>query len=95
MPPPAPVAELPLRVEVVTVSVPRVADAAADQSAALPLRVEAVTVSVPLLRCRRRRSDAAAGVAELPLRVEAVTVSVPVLKMPPPEPPAKRRPSCR
>ena len=42
-------AELPLRVELVTVSVPLVDDAAAVQLAELPLRVELVTVSVPEL----------------------------------------------
>ena len=82
-------AELSAMVELVTVSVPRVVDAAAAAAGGV--------VGDGGVGDRQRASvvDAAAVAAtwaELPSMVELVTVSVPPLSMPPPA--AECRPSC-
>src|SRR5688572_6211855 len=83
-------AELPLRVEYVTDTVPpmvlEIPPPAPPNTpeVELPLSVELTTVSVLRLAIPPPPARAELALAELSLRVELVTVSVPELSMPPP-----------
>jgi hypothetical protein len=71
---------LPLTVELVNVSVPRLAMPPPPKPALLPLTVELVSVAAPVLKMPPPLSRK----AWLSLTVESVSVSVPELKSPPP-----------